>query len=38
VQNLTYVPWVATGKSKPEIVRAFRAESITLHGASRRAA
>lgn len=39
VQNLTYAPWVATGKKKPEIVRSFRAESIVMAGnSSRRAA
>jgi hypothetical protein len=35
VQGLTYAPWV---NNKKEIVRAFRAESVTVNGASRRPA
>ena len=35
VQGLTYKPWV---NNKKEIVRAFRAESVTVSGAARRPA
>jgi len=35
VQGLTYAPWV---NNKKEIVRAFRAEAVTLASAARKAA
>ena len=42
VQGLTYAPWATVkfvdGKPKGEIMRAFRADSIALESASRRAA
>ncbi len=44
VENLTYTPWArvngtdAKGRPKAEIVRAFRADSITMADATRRSA
>jgi len=42
VHNLTYQPWAAVehvnGQAKGKIMRAYRADSVTLDAASRRAA